>query len=75
MKNAWGVSPNPGMRIMFPAVTTTKPAPAERCAPLTVQADDDMAQGAVVHVESTRPGNVVDVDVQGIAVVQVGVDH
>ncbi len=39
------------------------------------EADHDVAQGPVIDVEDARPGDLVRVDAQGIAVEQVVVDH
>ena len=42
---------------------------------LAAEADDDVAQAAVVHVEHAAPRDVVDVEAQFVALVQVVVDH
>ncbi len=39
------------------------------------QSDDDVAQGAVVHIDGARPGDATHVQAQRIAVVQMGVEH
>lgn len=38
------------------------------------EADDDLAQGALVHVHDPRPGHVGDVNVEGVAVEEARVE-
>ena len=53
----------------------TKPVWRLCAVALAAGADDDVAQGAVVHVESARPGDRMGIEVEWIAVEEVGVDE
>ena len=39
------------------------------------QTDDDVAQGAIVHIQDTLPDNAPRIDIEGIALMDVVVDH
>src|SRR2546429_7220349 len=51
------------------------PLLACRPAAHAAQSDDDVAQRAVIHVDRARPDDAADVDAEGVAVMQMRVEH
>ena len=52
-----------------------EPVLAREAVRLAAKADDDLAKGTVVHVDDALPGDATDIDVQLVAVVDMGVEH
>ena len=57
------------------AAVMSKPDFAGHAVEASAQTDRDVAQGSVVDVEHSAPGDVVEVKAEFVAVEQVGVEH